>query len=263
MVEILLYILGAYVLIVLIYFLFQERMIFIPARGKFTGPLPLATEYEECYFDTDDLGKIHGIKLLSPNAKGIIFYLHGNTGSIKRWGHMGQELVELGYDVFVMDYRGYGKSSGPRSERILHNDVRFVYEKVVADYQDRERVIYGRSLGSGFAVPLAASHNPHKLILETPFLSLKDAVQKKTPFLPVSWMLRYPFRSDLSIQQVKCPVLMFHGTRDRLVPYSSAFALYELVKDRKNVQFVSIPDGKHNNLSTYPVFREKLKAFLG
>lgn len=262
MLQIILYILGAYLLLVLFYFGLQERLIFIPARDKFGGPLPLATPYKEHFFDTPSNGRIHGIKLLTKEAKGIIFYLHGNTGSIKRWGHMGQELVDLGYDVFVMDYRGYGKSTGKRSEEALHNDVRLVYESVVADYAHLDRIIYGRSLGSGFAVPLAATHNPHKLILETPFMSLLDAVQKKSPFLPVGWLLRYPLRSDLSIKDVKCPIIMFHGTRDGLVPYSSAFGLYELVKSRDDVHFISIPDGRHNNLAKYPIFREKLKSFL-
>lgn len=181
---------------------------------------------------------------------------------MQRWSHMGQELCDFDYDVLVMDYRGYGKSKGQLNEAFMHEDVQAVYDWVKENFDYEKRIIYGRSLGSGFAVPLAAKNDCDALILETPFLSLLHVAFHHAPFIPVKWLIRYPMRSDRLIAQVKAPVLIFHGTRDKLVPFQSAFDLFSLISNDPKNEMVTIPDGKHNNLAVYPIFRERLKAWL-
>ncbi|MGB0424156.1 MAG: alpha/beta hydrolase, partial [Flavobacteriales bacterium] len=195
---------------------------------------------------------------------GLIFYLHGNTGAMQRWAHMGQELSEFGFDVFVMDYRGFGQSTGPRKEAWMHRDCIEVYRQLLNEVGGKyeQIVVYGRSLGSGFAVPLSVEVKPDKLVLETPFKSLLHVAGHHAKFLPLKVLLRYHMRNDLLIDRLQCAVLVFHGTKDKIVPFSSAFELFQIVPEEVENRFVSIPDGKHNNLSTYPVFRETLKAFL-
>ncbi|MDG1780558.1 MAG: alpha/beta fold hydrolase [Flavobacteriales bacterium] len=258
---ILAYIVGLYALIFLLYTLFQEQIIFRSNRRKQQGKYRISARFEELQYDTPHGGSIHGV-LMHPKeeSKGLIFYLHGNTGSIKRWGVVAQELLDLGFDVFIMDYRGYGKSKGRKSERVMHSDARHVYQQLAPNYD--YNVVYGRSLGAAFAVRLACLEKPSKLVLETPFFSLLSLAQKIIPFLPMRAILRFPMRSDRLIDKVECPIIIFHGTKDRIVPYASGFRLYSVVKDREDVEMVTIPGATHNNLNAYPTFWEKLKLFL-
>ncbi|MDP4952826.1 MAG: lysophospholipase [Flavobacteriales bacterium] len=255
---------GIYLVLCLAYYLFQERLIFIPVHRKSARSLALTKEFQEFNIATPNNGSIHAllIKAAGNKPKGLIFYLHGNTGSIQRWSHMGQELCDFDYDVLVMDYRGYGKSKGPIKEAFMHEDVQTVYSWVKENFDYQKRIIYGRSLGSGFAVPLAANNDCNALILETPFLSLLHVAFHHAPFIPVKWLIRYPMRSDKLITKVKAPILIFHGTRDKLVPFQSAFDLFSLISNDPKNEMVTIPDGKHNNLAVYPIFRERLKAWL-
>lgn len=257
-------IVSLYLLLCLVYYLFQERLIFIPVHRKSSRSLALTKKFEEFQLPTPNEGSIHCllIKTNAERARGVIFYLHGNTGSMQRWSHMGQELTDFEYDVLVLDYRGYGKSKGKRSERILHEDMNSIYSWLKIEFSYERHIIYGRSLGSGFAVPLAAKNDCDALILETPFLSLAHIAFKHAPFIPIKLLLRYPLRSDRKIRQVDAPVLIFHGTKDKLVPFRSAFALFKLIEENPKNEMVTIPDGKHNNLGIYPVFRERLRAWL-
>ncbi len=263
LVELLIYFIAIYALILAVYFLLQDFLIFRPKQRKAEQEYRLSASYEEFFFDTSGKGHIHGL-LLHPNGKprGLIFYLHGNTGSMKRWSKVAQELLDLDYDIFVMDYRGYGKSKGRRSEAALHRDVLEVFDEVSKAYRGLELVVYGRSLGTGFAVPLAAQRPVDKLVLETPFFNLIHVAQTYAPFVPIRYLLRFPMRSDLSIQKVQCPILIFHGTADRIVPYRSGFALYNKVRYRDDVRLVTIPGAQHNNLNAYPTFWDSLRVFL-
>ncbi|MCC6599304.1 MAG: alpha/beta fold hydrolase, partial [Crocinitomicaceae bacterium] len=205
-----------------VYFIIQERFIFVPTFLSEPFHSKLATPADEIFIDTPNSGRIHALLLNTPESKGLIFYLHGNTGSLTRWQFMAEEVAGYGYDVFAMDYRGYGRSRGPRREAYMHRDVEFCYDWILKQRNYNNVVIYGRSLGSGFATRLAARRRPSRLVLETPFFSLLDVARYYLPFLPTHFLLRYRMRSDLQIKLVDCPTHIFHGTRDIVVPYSSA-----------------------------------------
>lgn len=261
--NVLAYISVFYALLCLAYFLFQEKLIFRSTSPGKGAPYRLSCEHEEKWFNTSDHATLHGLLLKTPGtSSGLIFYLHGNTGNLHRWGIIAQELIELGFDVFVLDYRGYGMSTGRRTESQMHADARLVYQEMLREYGAGKTFIYGRSLGSGFAVRLASREASAGLILETPFLSLLDVGQSYFRFLPMKWLLRFPLHSDRFIKQVRSPILIFHGTRDRVVPYRSAFSLYEKVQHRPDVRMMTIPGAGHNNLNAYPSFWDGLKEFL-
>ncbi len=251
-----------YGVVCVVYFLFQERFIFVPSFSIEGFNNKLSTPAEEIMLDTPHNGRIHALLLRVDNPQGLIFYLHGNTGSLKRWQFMAEELSGYGFDVFVMDYRGYGLSSGPRSEARMHRDVEFCYDWLKEKYDYRVNIIYGRSLGSGFACRLASRRKAEGLVLETPFFSLTDVAKSYLPFLPVKFLLRYRFRNDLHLPHVDCPIQMFHGTKDLIVKYDSALALYRKVQEIKDVRFTTLVGGKHSNLNTYPLFREQMRAFF-
>lgn len=258
----LIYAMLIYLGVCVVYYLVQERVIFIDFF-KSQGTTEIAAPYDEYQLETPNGGSIHGMLIHSKEKKGLIFYLHGNTGNLNRWKFMGEELTSLGYDVFVPDYRGYGKSKGKRSEAYMHSDMEVIFDHITAKTNFKKVVIYGRSLGSGFAVRLAAHRGCDRLILETPYLSLLHVASGRFPFLPVRLLLRYEFRSDKYIEKVSCPIAIFHGSKDVVVPYRSGFRLYEMVRQREDCEMVTLVGGKHNNLNIYPLFREKLGEMLG
>lgn len=260
--EILWVVLLLYGVAIVVYFLLQERFIFIAVHSSDKTSYALASEYTEVYLDTSYNGRIHGLLIkTTEKSSGVILYFHGNTGSIKRWGVVAEELCSFGYDVFIMDYRGYGKSRGRRSERAMHNDCELVFQYLLKYYPEEKIVIYGRSLGSGFATKLALKHPDCKVILETPFYSLLEIAEQQAPYMPIGFLLRFPLRSDEIIEQLKNPLIIFHGTRDRIVPYKSGLKLYEKAAT-SNKRMVTIPGGRHNDLAKFALFREKMRSFL-
>ncbi len=252
-----------YLAVCIVYFFIQEKFIFVPTLPGEPFESKLTTPTEEYLIDTPNKGKIHGLLLKVDQPKGLIFYLHGNTGSLKRWQFMAEELSLLGYDVFVLDYRGYGRSKGRRSEAILHRDHEFCYDLISSKYEGLQKVIYGRSLGSGFAARLASRRSPDKLVLETPYFNFLSLAQWYLPYLPVKYLLRYRMQSHIYLQHVHCPIHIFHGNADIIVPYSSALNLYKhAVEHGKQVQMTTLVGGKHSNLNIFPLFHEKLTEFL-
>jgi uncharacterized protein len=260
--EILWVVLLLYGVAIVIYFLLQERFIFIAFHSSDKTSYALASEYTQVFIDTPFNGRIHGLHIKSPEkSKGVILYLHGNTGSIKRWGVVAEELCSYGFDVFIMDYRGYGKSRGRRSEKAMHNDCEAVFQYLVSICPEDKVVIYGRSLGSGFAVKLAQKHPNCKLVLETPFYSLLEIAEQQAPYIPIGFLMRFPLRSDEVIDKLKNKLIVFHGTRDGIVPYKSGLKLFEKAT-APGKKMVTIPGGRHNDLAKYALFREKMRAFL-
>lgn len=193
-------------------------------------------------------------------ARGLLLYFHGNRGNLQRWGAFASDFTRHGYDVLMIDYRGYGKSSGNPSEEVLYADA----ERVLAWAKSRSAfsklVIYGRSLGSAVASNLAAKVQPNLLILETPFDQLLGVV---APFWqPVARMfpLRSVFPNNTHLANVKSKRVIFHGTKDRIVPLRSALKLKPLLGP--NDEFIIIPDGGHRNLRSFEAYRSKIAALL-
>ena len=169
--------------------------------------------------------------------------------------------VDLGYDVALLDYRGYGKSSGERTEPNLYADAQSVYDHFKTTISEEKLIIFGRSLGTAMAIHLAANNDPSKLILVTPFYSLQALAQKIAPIYPTRLLLRFPFKSYKFIQNVKCPIYFFQGTADDVVPYEESKKLFNLVEGSRGT-FYTIEGGEHNNLVEFDKFRTAMKAAL-
>lgn len=251
-----------YLGVCVLYFLFQERFIFVPFFEVKGYKNKIGRDSETFLIPTPHNGNIHALLVKAENPKGLIFYLHGNTGGLNRWQVMADELASYGFDVFTMDYRGYGKSTGRRTEAIMHRDAEYCFDWACDRFNHESIIIYGRSLGSGFATRLAARRRANALVLETPFYNLIDVAKFYLPFFPVSTLLRFKFRNDQHILHVNCPIKMFHGTADKVVPYSSAFKLFSKAHKIKDIRLTTIAGGKHSNLNAYPLFREQMQAFF-
>jgi len=252
---------GIYILIALLLFFFQERFIFLPEFLHKDHTYVFDKEFEERWFDMADGARINALYFKANNPKGVIYYHHGNAGNLARWGEVSYFFTDLGYDVLIYDYRGYGKSTGERSEQVLFEDAISIYDQLSKEWPSERIVIYGRSIGSAMA-SYTASKKKHKfLILETPFHSLTDMGRHYFPVFPLSSFMNYPFENAEHLKKSKNPIFIFHGTEDNIVPYSSGLKLYKSLQDQP-VEFITIEEGNHNNLIEFSSFRKRIKGVL-
>jgi len=233
-------------------------------------PTPLRSDYkfkfdhpfEEIFLDTPNQGKINCLwfKNSEQSRKGVIVYHHGNAGSLAQWGFVAQDFVAMGYDFIIYDFRKYGKSKGEFNPQNFFSDGQAVYEFAAEHYPEDQIVLYGRSIGSGPACHIAAQKTPKMLILESPFYSLPDVFYSYFPFLPKIFYFKYVLPNYQYIKQANCPIYIFHGKKDSIVPYKSALKLKELLK--KGDSLYTIEQGSHNDLSLHPDYWNNLKVLL-
>jgi hypothetical protein len=247
--------------ICLFFYLYQESFLFHPRATNKDYVYDFDYPFEEKLFETPHLGVIHTLKFKVKNPKGLVFYLHGNAGSLRDWGWIYPDFINRGYDLFIMDYRGYGKSKGELSETNMHADASFLYDELKKHYAEQDIIIYGRSIGTGIAAKLAESNFPKAVILESPFYSIRDVAQKIAPIFPLELLLKYKFKSFKSLEKAKSPIYIIHGTNDNVVPFKSGEKLY--LNNQGKVTFFKVAGGQHNDLSQYAEFKEMLNEVLG
>ena len=255
-------IVGIVIVIIIVFLLggcLQEKLIFhpekLPSDYKFSFP----AVFEEVNYEPEKGVTINALHFKASGSKGVVFYLHGNAGSLRSWGSIGENAVNMGYDFLVFDYRGFGKSTGRISEKALYSDAQFIYNKLKEKYGEDKITVYGRSIGTGIAAYVAAHNSPRQLILETPYYNMKDLVKSLYPVAP-GFILRYDFTTDKFLQKTKAPVYIFHGTDDEIIYYGSSEKLKKHFKPGDTL--ITVPGGTHNNLYKYPEFREGLKKIL-
>ncbi|WP_370480023.1 alpha/beta hydrolase [Tamlana flava] len=243
-----------------LYFL-QEKILFLPTTLDQDYQFDFNYDFEELNFETNDGAKLNAIHFKIENPKGIILYFHGNAGDLLRWGTIAEFFVEKQYDVLVMDYRSYGKSTGKLSEEAFYNDAQLFYDYLLKRYDESEITLYGRSLGTGIATYLASNNNPKRLILESPYYSMVDVAKSRFPFFPVKPLLKYKFPTFQFVQNVSCPITIVHGTNDDVVPFNSARKLFE-VAPKSQTKFITVEGGNHNNLIDFEEFRTGIESSL-
>lgn len=242
-------------------YLLQEKMLFRPTVLAQDHVYVFNHEFEELFLNTDEQAVINAIHFKVERPVGVILYFHGNAGDLQRWGEITEYFVEMDYDVVVMDYRTYGKSKGPLSEKALYNDGQMLYNYVLQQYNETDILLYGRSLGSGIASKLAATNQPKQLILESPYYSIADVAKHRFPMFPVAKLLSYELPNYKHIENVQCPVTVFHGTDDYVIPYKSGEKLVsESSKD--NLKLITIQGGGHNDLIEFDTYKTAIIDLL-
>lgn len=232
----------------------EKRLIFCPDKSNDSAtPDVYGTEYDDVTFRTEDGLNLNGWfvpgKKSSPNADlHTLLWFHGNAGNINRR----LDNIKMIYDrvpvnVFIIDYRQYGRSEGKISEKGTYIDARAALAHLHSRKEiNQEKIIFfGRSLGSAVAVELALKEKCCALILETPFTSIKEMGKKLYPFLPVSLLLRTKYDSLAKIRNIKVPILIMHGDKDELVPIEQGRKLFEAANEPK--EFYTIPGATHND----------------
>ncbi|KAA3439538.1 alpha/beta hydrolase [Rufibacter hautae] len=243
----------------LLYF-FQENLIFFPEklgpdhRFRFNGP------FEEISVKTPDNVLLHALLFKVENPKGVVFYLHGNAGSLDSWGDVSQVYNALGYDVFMLDYRGYGKSRGKiKSQKQFYQDVQAAYDVLKTRYPESAIVVLGYSIGTGAAAKIAAENSPRMLILQAPYYSLADMMRHFYPIIP-TFILKYKFETYRFLPNCKMPVVLFHGEQDEIIYYGSSLKLRPLLKEGDTL--VTLKGQGHNGMTTNPAYLAELQRIL-
>ena len=237
----------------------QERII-LPAsalaadyRFQFDQP------FEEVWIPVQG-ASLHALHFKQPNPRGVVFFLHGNVGNLVSWTTGVDFYRRVSYDLFIVDYRGYGKSTGHiENEAQLHADARAAYDAMAPLYHDKPIVIYGRSLGTALAASLARDVQPRLLVLVSPFSSLSASAAQAYPWAP-GWVLKYPLRTDAIIGDIKSPILLIHGSEDKLIPLSHSERLKALA--RSPVELLVVPGAGHSDIHKFPVYLDGLAARL-
>jgi uncharacterized protein len=238
----------------------QEKFIFKPEKLHKNFAYKYDVPFEELNFYPEPNVVINGLHFYKPKPLGLVLYFHGNSRSIKGWAKYAKDFYRYNYDVVLVDYRGFGKSTGTRTEQNLHDDMQYVYNNLKEKYGENHLIVYGRSMGSGFATNLAAQNSPRYLILDAPYYNFKKVVERFLPFLPVRFVLRYHLRTDNWIQQVKCPTYILHGTKDWLIPISHSEQLR--AKNPKQITLIEIEGGGHNNLPFFDEYHNFIRDIL-
>jgi len=204
----------------------------------------------------EDGGKINGIYFTVPSSRGVVFYLKGNSRSIKGWGKFAKDFLSNGYDFVMIDYRGFGKSTGKRSQKRLFNDSQFMYKWIREHYDEDKIILYGRSLGSGVAARIASWNHPSMLILDSPYFSFYHNINRFMFWTPLKWLLRYDIRTDQYLKTASCPIHIIHGNKDRLIPFKQSEMLKDLYPDK--IKLKEIDGAGHNDLQEFESYYHSL-----
>jgi pimeloyl-ACP methyl ester carboxylesterase len=235
----------------------QESLLFFPTRLPAEHRFRVA-DVQERYVDVDG-ARLHALHFRQPNARGLVFFLHGNAGNNDTWLTDTSFYQRTGFDLFLLDYRGYGKSTGRiESEAQLHADVKAAWQAVAPEYAGRKKIIYGRSLGSGPATLLATQVEADLLVLVTPYSSVRDVAAEHYPWVP-SKLLRYPLPTREWLPQVRMPVMLIHGERDTIIPIVHTERLRAV---RPDAEVLRLPGVDHNSMQLEPRNIERLSARL-
>lgn len=242
--------------------LVQTNLIFYPEKLPASHVFDFATPFEERFDDVEG-SRLNSLVFRAPSPKGLILFFHGNAGSLASWGLIAEDLTRrLGWDVWMIDYPGFGKSSGSiKSESQLHAMASELFRKArfeVMRPESPKLMIYGRSIGSGLAVKLAADENIDVLVLESPFESLTRLASQYFPWVPNA-LIRFRFPSDEWIAKVQSPILILHGSDDEIIPVGHAESLAARMP---RADLVIVDGAGHNDLGLYPEYWSALEAFL-
>ncbi|MBA2660902.1 MAG: alpha/beta hydrolase [Bradymonadaceae bacterium] len=235
--------------------LLQSKLIFVPERLPADYAFALADHEEEHFFETVDGERLNAIWSRAPgDSRATVLYFHGNAGSLRTWKEVASDFTALGLDTFIIDYRGYGKSSGRLSEAGLYHDAQAAWDYLLAKgLLPADIVIYGRSIGTGVASELAANVDAARaLILESPFTSLVALAKELNPFLLPGLLLRFRFDNATKLPRAQMPILLVHGARDGLIPASHSHKLHPPTTQRSPAFWR--PSAERSSVTTYAMF---------
>lgn len=253
-------IIGLYLVLCGVIYFFQEKFIFFPQKLNKDHQFDFDGDFEELFLKSKDGHLLHGLLFKSENPKGLIFYLHGNAGNLASWGTVVKTYTDLSYDVFILDYRGYGKSEGKTTgQEQLFDDSQIAYNQLSKRYNEDKTIVLGYSIGTGLAAKLASTNNPKLLILQAPYYNLKSVMKQHVPFLP-TFILKYTLVTNEYLKNCNMPVVLFHGDQDEVISYISSQKLEREFKPEDRL--IILKDQGHNGMTENPEYKVALTKIL-
>jgi uncharacterized protein len=256
-------------IIVLIYccigitlFYLQERFLFHPEKLSNAYVYHFDVPFEEVNIPINNTDTVNMIKFFPTDSvrKGVVVYFHGNRQNVERYAKFAGSFTRHGYEVWMGDYPGFGKTTGERTEKKMYEQALQVQKMAAAKYGKDSIILYGKSLGTGIAAYVASQSNNKRLILETPYYSIPSLFSCYAPIYPNSKMSTYKIPSNEYLADVNYPISIFHGTEDGVIPYRNAARLKKILKPAD--EFITIEKGTHHNLATFDLYKKKLDSLL-
>jgi len=251
-----------YCLIGIVIYYGQNKILFHPQeltqQSHYSFPYP----FKEVNLPYTKKSTINIIQFAAnqPQPKGVVLYFHGNKENISHYAQAVPDFTSRGYDVWMIDYPGFGKSTGDFTEKNLYDWALVFYKLAQAKYSKDSIIIYGKSMGTGIAAQLATLRDCKTLILESPYYSFPSLISNWLPIYPVNNMIRFKIPTWQYLQEITNPVVIFHGTSDYTIPIRNCNRLKEYLKPRD--VFVTVEGGHHNDLPAFPVYKQKLDSLL-
>ena len=255
--------LMGYLLLTLLIYLFQAKIIYHPTKQLWTDPSAIGLSFEEVAFTAEDGPRLHGWFVPAEEGRATVLYCHGNAGNISGRLETIQLLHSLGLNVFIFDYRGYGQSEGTPSEQGTYRDAAAAWNYLRAgrNIKAEDIIIMGRSLGGSIAAWLGARKSPAALMVESTFTSAADLGSKLYPWLPVRKLIKYNYPTAHYIKKNQAPLFMAHSREDQVVPFHHGETLFEIAPEPKT--FVELQNSHGTGfLDTGKEYREAVQQFL-
>lgn len=243
-------------------FYLQEKLLFhpepLPADYVYRFDVP----FKEVQIAMNEKVTLSMVQFFPKDSipKGVVLYFHGNRDNVTRYAKYADNFTKHGYEVWMPDYPGYGKSTGEITEQLMYDEAREVYKLANSKFSADSIIVYGKSLGTGLASYLAAKKKCQRVILETPYYSLPSLFSSYAPIYPTNRMSHFKFPVGEYLKEVQEPITIFHGTSDKVISYRHAGKLKEVLNPGD--EFITIENGGHNNLNQFPLFKEKLDSVL-
>jgi fermentation-respiration switch protein FrsA (DUF1100 family) len=254
-----------YIVLALMIYLFQGRMVFLSnmtGRALIASPGDVGLDYEDVSITTSDDERLHGWYVPAANPRGVVLFFHGNAGNISHRLDSIRIFHELGLDSLIIDYRGYGQSTGKASEQGTYRDAEAAWDYLVNNrgVSAGRIIIFGRSLGGAIGAWLGVFHTPAAVIIEPSFTSGVDMARRLYPFLPVGLLTRLKYPVEDFASRLNSPVMVIHSRHDEIIPFAMGQAIYAAVNQDK--KFLALR-GDHNNgfLLSRDIYIEGLRDF--
>ena len=247
-----------YTILCLGLYFWQDSLIFNPHKLQEDYHFSSANEVE---IKVEEEVFLNALWMRDENPKGAILFLHGNRGSNKRCLHQAMNMSNNGYDILMVDYRGYGKSDGEiYSQAQLYADVQKVYDYLKESYAENQIILAGYSLGSGMASYLAANNNPQQLVMIAPYLNFYELKKRYVPIYIPNFLIKYPLDNAKHLETIKCPVTLFHGTMDRVIPYEHSEQLVKIKPAQ--TELITLNKESHRGAIFNGLFRRKFGELI-
>ncbi|HOX81489.1 MAG TPA: alpha/beta fold hydrolase [Chryseolinea sp.] len=239
----------------------QDKLLFFPQKLDKDYSFQFDGKFNEKNIKAKDGTILNGLLFKADSSKGLIFYLHGNGGSLSSWGDVAKTYTELSYDVFILDYRGYGKSAGAiTGQKQLYGDIQTVYDELKKEYSEDNIIVLGYSIGTGLASKVACENEPKLLILQAPYYSLTDMMRHTYSIIP-TFILKYKLETNKNLVNCKMPVVIFHGDQDEVIYYGSSLKL-KREAFKSDDKLITLRGQGHNGMTENEDYRSALKQIL-